>query len=95
MFHFSNGDKYKGAFKNGKREGFGVFTLIDGENTPESGKMIKLVDKVHMSFLMGILMKGCLMMVLWMAKGVFHLTMGTYISESLRKVREWFGSFYL
>ena len=58
------------------------------ENTPESGIMIKLVDKVHMSFLMGIRMKGCLMMVLWMVKGVFHLTMETYISESLRKVRD-------
>ena len=29
-FIFLNGNKYKGTFKNGKRHGFGTFTLVDG-----------------------------------------------------------------
>ena len=93
MFIYPNGDKYKGAFKNGKREGFGLFELNDEENIQESGRMTKSMVRVNINFLM-VTYEGIFVDGMMQGQGSYSFLYGNlYIGEFKDGKRQGLGVF--
>ena len=91
MFIYSNGDKYKGGFKNGKRQGFGLFELNDGGEYSGEWKDDKINGQGKYQFSNGNVYEGMFVEGVMQGQGSYSLITGIYILANLRWKKTGFG----